>query len=346
MEISEELIKKFFEKRCTSEEAQLVSRYLTEHPHVLDKHMSEAEWNETAPPATEDENIYVAAWIGIQKEQRRTTVLRRIRITAAAACIALLIGWGYFQLRPGSRSTAVRPAEEPTAVVRTVVNTSDSILHFVLPDGSVAGLSPGSRLLYASAFQQRAVSLEGEATFKVAKDRLRPFTVSGNVLTVTALGTFFSMKNTGAGDAAVKLYEGKVLVEKIRKDKGLSEAYLQPGMALLYNGSTMTMKVSLFEKNMGRVVARNRPAPSSHTMPSVHGAYTFNNQPVADVFRTLEVLYDVQIQYRPRDMDSLYFIARFDNRDSVGDILKTIGLLNDLKVVEKTEGRYQITKKR
>ena len=80
-----------------------------------------------------------------------------------------------------------------------------------LPDGSVACLHPGSRLVFPTAFvgAERRVVLDGEAYFRVARDEQHPFiVVAGNVQT-TVLGTEF---NIDTRSNAVTLISGSVRV--------------------------------------------------------------------------------------------------------------------------------------
>ena len=61
---------------------------------------------------------------------------------------------------------------------------------------------------------KREIYLEGEAYFKVAKDKTKPFTVFAGALATTALGTQFRItakKNT-PGNITVKLFTGKVAI--------------------------------------------------------------------------------------------------------------------------------------
>jgi len=64
-----------------------------------------------------------------------------------------------------------------------------------LPDGSVAILHPGSRLLFPTAFsgRERIVMLEGEAYFKVTHDELHPFVVMAGDIETTVHGTEFNI---------------------------------------------------------------------------------------------------------------------------------------------------------
>jgi len=69
----------------------------------------------------------------------------------------------------------------------------------------------------------------------------------------------------------------------------------------------------------------------------------FNNQSLAEVFDQLENLYNTRITYSRADLKGLSFIGKIDKTDSLEHILKSITLLNDLKL-EKQNGGYVIKK--
>lgn len=65
----------------------------------------------------------------------------------------------------------------------------------LLPDGTVAHLNAGSRLMYPSVFsgKNREVFLSGEGYFEVSHDPKKPFVVKTNDLSIVALGTIFNV---------------------------------------------------------------------------------------------------------------------------------------------------------
>ncbi|WP_431858207.1 FecR family protein [Azospirillum sp.] len=81
-----------------------------------------------------------------------------------------------------------------------------------LPDGSLAALNTATALSVAfSAGERRVVLHEGEAQFEVVRDAARPFVVRADGSEVQALGTVFSVRNTG-GAVEVVVSEGSVEV--------------------------------------------------------------------------------------------------------------------------------------
>lgn len=63
--------------------------------------------------------------------------------------------------------------------------------------------------------------------------------------------------------------------------------------------------------------------------------YHFRNQPLRDVFATLEQLYGVQIEYKNVNLKNVYFIGSFEKTDSIESVLNNIALLKELQIQHK-----------
>lgn len=84
---------------------------------------------------------------------------------------------------------------------------------FSLPDGTSIRLNTNSQVKVAFTDNHRQISLlKGEARFDVAKDKNRPFTVSVDDKSFTALGTIFNVQKNGIDDLELVVTEGKVLI--------------------------------------------------------------------------------------------------------------------------------------
>lgn len=119
------------------------------------------------------------------------------RGVAAAAAVVLGLFGGFWYFSDGSDVYGTGTGE------RRVVQ---------LEDGSRISLDASSRVVVAYSDGRRALRLErGRAKFDVAKDPLRPFTVTAGNQTVVATGTAFSVELL-RDQMRVLLYEGEVAV--------------------------------------------------------------------------------------------------------------------------------------
>ncbi len=244
---------------------------------------------------------------------------------------------------PAKDSTGSRNA----LIIKTERNLSGTPKTIQLGDGSQVMLYANSELRYSEHFTGglRSVRLKGKADFDVAKDRAKPFIVYHGEISTTVLGTKFTVvayDNTSVD--VVKLYEGKVLIKSTEEAvKQLKEDYyLEPGQELLYDKETGTAFIRSFREKMGKKEQRQ---PETITVPDdFKGSWVmFNNQPLAQVFDQLGALYNVEIKYKDTDINKMYFIGRFDERDSIENILKHISVLHQLTLT-RDNNKYIISR--
>lgn len=341
MQISRELIERFFDKRCTEEEAKQVSAYLRREPAVLEEYLSEQEWEDVIITERKPEVFWEEVWLGLQRRKRQ--VIRRmwVRRVSAAAAILLLLGGGiYWLYRPGV--SVVVPMASREVILS---NTEGRMMEVLLEDSTEVALSPSSVLRYRHPFgDRRMISVEGEAIFEVAKDE-RPFIVNSNDIATTALGTRFRVMSFSAHTTIrVQLYTGKVVVrpaEQVGTVAGLREQYLRPGETLIYDKQLKTTKIISIRPPATTVNNAAIATGRSRTVPSW---YMFNKASLASVFDQLSEMYGTPVLYASHDVEQLYFIGRFEQTDSLKNILTTICELNNLKLEQRSNGGYKVSK--
>ncbi|WP_177192266.1 FecR family protein [Chitinophaga arvensicola] len=337
MNITSELLAKFFDKRCTPAEAAVVSDYLKSNPDVLNEYLSEAEWEEVRATKVLPASFWDNAWEEIQqrKEQPggRLIWLKR---TAVAASVALLLGAGYMVWI--NNTTHDKKIVEHKATHHRIENTSETAMQLVLPDSSRVALSPASVLDYEEPFgNSRPVFLTGAAVFTVTKNDKKPFTVYSGVLATTVLGTTFRVEAFQADNTIrVKLLEGKVVVRAADSTTTLKGNYfLSPGEELRYNKQLMTASMIRKIIPVNETYLRERN-------DAVGNWYMFNKASLATVFDQLSQMYGVPVIYNKTQLNDLYFVGKFEKTDSLKNILQTIGQLNNLKVEPMKNGGYII----
>lgn len=173
---------------------------------------------------------------GRNRNERPSRSLTRRHAFGALAAFALTAGVGawYWAESPDVYATAVGE--------RRIVR---------LDDGSSVSLDAASRMLVSFTDERRAVTLErGRAKFDVAKDPLRPFTVTAGSQSVVAVGTSFSVELL-RNQLRVLLFEGQVAVVpravaaaniKVRRPAPATTQLL-PGQELVASLSSGTAEV-------------------------------------------------------------------------------------------------------
>ncbi|MBL0739040.1 FecR family protein [Flavobacterium sp. GN10] len=152
---------------------------------------------------------------------------------AASVLLFALIGTGiYFTETSASVENAV-------LAENVIENKTSTIKYVVLPDSSKVELSPNSKIIYGNNFAlNRKIEIDGEAYFKVKKDKQHPFQVFCDETTTTVLGTSFIVKETENERVTVELFEGSVQMNV----KGQSQKWiLKPGEKFTYGNQTASV---------------------------------------------------------------------------------------------------------
>ncbi len=109
--------------------------------------------------------------------------------------------------------------------------------NLLLPDGTEVWLNAGSSLSYSDQYAmhlEREVKLDGEAYFKVAENKEKPFAVIAEEVIIRALGTSFNVKAyTDEPVISATLVEGKIAIASINKKE--DEIILKPNEQIEIN---------------------------------------------------------------------------------------------------------------
>jgi len=333
MHVTNDLIENFFMEKCTPAEAQKVASYLHLHPEILEQYLSKAEWDQEITADHKPEQFWNEIWNQIRpKDKEKTRKISFLRYAVAASLIAAMVVFAvnYF-------SKQVEQKTKQSAILfkhRVIRNTGRTSKEIILSDGSKINLYADAKIEYDEPFQHnnRDIYLEGEAVFKVAKDKTKPFTVFSSHISTTALGTLFKVTSIpGSEQIIVHLYEGKVLVKSspTAQKKINKNFYLLPGDELIYNKLTATA-------NLTRKT-NSKETGQSHLL-------VFDKEPLSEVFDQLASKYNVHIQYSNDDFANMYYIGSFDRTDSIENILNNIIKLNGLTLKKNSDNDYIIQK--
>lgn len=187
----------------------------------------------------------------------------------------------------------------------------------VLCDGTEVWLNANTNFVYPTVFvgNERVVTLEGEAYFKVTKDSKHPFIVKTPNVQTRVLGTEFNIRSYTPEDTHVVLINGKV---EVSNAKGGSYTRLYPGedAHLQSDGNFLLTEVDLDSYVYWK-----------------DGYFYFDDVTLKDIMQNLGRWYNVNIEFRNKEaMDyKMHFVS-----DRTKDLEHTISLLNRMKKVTVT----------
>jgi ferric-dicitrate binding protein FerR (iron transport regulator) len=280
-----------------------------------------------------------------------------IKRVAVAASLILAVGvtWKLFLWQKQVVDVAQKVNEVKDSIqiiARHIENHTGKEKKVILPDSSLVMLANNSELNYNEPFiGKRDINLIGKASFKVAKDKSRPFSVYSGAVSTTVLGTEFSVNAYPANDRlTVRLFTGKVVVKPVKKDdwRMNKDFYLKPGEEFVYNNQALA-KVNAFRGSRNTDEDENDDVANANNVAPVlpfnarGNWYMFNNQSLSQVLDQLSAIYDVKINYNKDDVKRKYFVGKFNKTDSLDIILKYILKVNDLNLLKK-DNQYFITK--
>lgn len=340
MQMTEDLLERFFRKECTPEEEQRVREYLRQHWADMEKGLTEEDWagfyhKETLSSSVSDKMLSV---IDGSIRPKRT---RQIYFRWSAAAALILLSIATWKWSSSIRHSGVPIADSRPAVMhhwKERINRTGKTMVLMLPDSSTVGLADKSAIRYEDSFtrEDRAIFLKGKALFTVASDPDRPFTVYAGGLSTTALGTVFSVScfEDSARATEVSLLSGRVVVrpDSMLRSKGVKETFLHPGQQLSFDPLKLTVLVHPL---------KTKSSLTQPPMPPAEKIMRFNNTPLRDIFKTLEKEYHCRFNYKDADITDIRFTGNFNsNKETLSDFLNTIALLNNLTLTEKNNTFY------
>jgi transmembrane sensor len=278
---------------------------------VIEEHIGEEEWEDFQPTHVLSPDISGKIWNRIDKNTSSPEVhYPYFRWMAVAASVVLVAGLsGYFIIQ---KQKANSLSDKNVVLTKDIFNNTPQKKTLTLSDGSTVELLSNSTLSYPENFNaaaKRQVLLNGEATFNIAKDVAKPFSVRSNSVLISVLGTRFTVKSyDGNTTTKVILQEGRVMV-KITDSSApdnKNDYYLTPGDVFIFK---LSARVLHLEKDKA-------------------DCYEFNNYPFDVVFDQLQIIYNTKIIYNRAELGNRTFIGKIDKKDSLPHILKSIALLN------------------
>jgi hypothetical protein len=339
MQVTKALLVKFIENKCSREESELVYQYLLKDPHVLDELFSEADWETYNSNGVIDKRQSEIWFAAVQKQKNAGRVIAWklwLRIAAAAVVILAVSLFVFQYIKPAPKKefmgvTTIRLVKKAAeSKQKCFINTSNKPLTYTLTDGSEITLYKNSTVECNQPFDssKRDLLLHGEALFKVAKDKTRPFTVFTENFSTTALGTVFNIRAyNNKSESGVQLISGKVVVKNLRSTAG--PVYMSPGDECLFRSGEQKLELHAFK------------APAPVSKPEIHMGQAvteteeeivFYNAPLQQVFNKIGSTYHITIQIEAKHLENRKFTGTHPKHESPDELLSTIAGLNNLQI--------------
>lgn len=316
------IIRKFFDNELPEPIQDAFRRWWLQPENRQEKESAIEEiWDETPSIATEKtvrelEKIQVRIRQIEAGNSRRT--LRIVLSRAAAILLLPLLGafLTYLAL-PSDRSVA------PPEMAECFVPNGER-KQIELADGTKVWLNSGSLLIYAKQFtsDKRSIYLNGEASFEVAKDPDKPFTVKTAHMEVEALGTLFNVYAYPDQETTIAtLQQGKIRVHTAVESD--TACILSPDEQLVYNHRLGTTHRAVVD--------------AARVMQWKNGYLTFQSASFDQIAKTLERRFDVIIQYESGRFAGRCFTMKFnpdENLPQILDVMKELIKGLDYKIKE------------
>lgn len=204
------------------------------------------------------------------------------------------------------------PTAAGTAVPQHIKVPYGKTYTVVLADGTRVQLNAGSSLRFPNVFTgtTREVQLTGEGFFDVAKNAEKPFKVHAGPMTIAVLGTRFNVQAyADTQHIATTLEEGSVAIEDTQGKEALR---LVPGEMAYYNTTTQAL--------------HKQQVDVAPKIAWIYGELMLDDTPSAELFKTLERHYNVQITNRYTPLEEQHFSGTLKLDADIENLLQLLQL--------------------
>ena len=227
---------------------------------------------------------------------------------AAILALPVMLALGWYLGANGKSETALCEVTAPKG----------QISKCVLADGTQVWLNAGSTLKYEPTLSGniREVNLDGEAYFKVTKNKHKPFVVNTKYAQVKVLGTIFNLKAYDGDDKVeTTLEEGRV--EFSLNGSSDRPVELKPGEQIVFDSSDHKLTTDKVDTYL-------------HTAWK-DGKYVFKDADLKTIVAELERLYDVRIHLQNDSLLHLRFRGMFEYEQNIFSALETLERTTNMK---------------
>lgn len=181
----------------------------------------------------------------------------------------------------------------------------------VLEDGTKVWLNAGSILTFPEKFNEkdRAVYLEGEGYFEIAKDANRPFFVLSEVMKIQVLGTSFNLSAYADDDyVSVLLLTGNIALLP-NGNQSFERRMLKPGTEARFGKSRQKLLI--------------QPASES-SISWTNRRLLLNSMNLEEMLKKLERFYNAEIELPKPAIEDETFSGSLDLTQTLPEVLQNI----------------------
>jgi ferric-dicitrate binding protein FerR (iron transport regulator) len=331
-----ELLDRYLDGTCTSEEKRVIDNWLESHEDKPGFTGSLSDHKKEQLKLRMFNAISRGVDVNVSPKPVVRSMYKSWWLRVAAAAVLLVFA------KVIIIDVVLAPAKfTETAVVDMVItNRTKNIIKQMLPDSSVVWLSPDASLSYPKIFAaaSRNVTMQGECFFEVTKNARRPFIISSEHIITKVWGTSFRVLDNKAISAAiVTVVTGKVSVSKKGSNGDRARAKLVAGEVMLLPKDEV-----IYNKNTDLLVA-SKQADISALNIYKHIDLSFENARLTEIVDVLNRKFDANIKIQDEGLNKAVMTADLTglNLPEVLEVLKASMKLNyevtnDLIVLKKT----------
>ncbi len=309
--MTQELIIKFLNDKCTEEELKEVLHWIkNDSLDNQSKSWGYQDWTDFKIEENLMDNNDLGSLLDKihhkininSKSVKNPIVSITAWITRAAAILLIPVLTFLFYNISDKTSESTKYTSNITVDSLEIIAPAGSRTVVQLSDGSEVHLNYGSKLKYPQNFSgdTRGVILLGEGYFNIAHNPEKPFIVKTGKLNIRALGTKFNVQAyPGEEIVATTLVEGKVLVEKTETNGNIKTiGAMEPGQHVKYNLNNKV--VSCTKGSVERYIAWK------------DGKLVFKNESLVEVTERLSRMFNVEFEIDDNVKDYSYTVTIVD----------------------------------
>ena len=264
----------------------------------------ESYWLEYRPERKYKNHDFEELIAEIANRVKPRTIRLGLKIFWQAAAILLvpllIAATSYFYVRN-------HQIEKHFAQKMNVTVKSGERAHLLLPDGTTVRMNSASSITYPAdfGFQNREISLIGEAFFTVTKDSMHPFIVATPYMQVKVLGTVFNIEAYESAERVeTTLLEGAVRI--VTKSDHPKTVFLKPN------------EKAVFHKMTGELTVEKTDLRSETAW--LNGELIFRSATFDEMILVLSRYYGIEIDVVTNKIHNERFTGSF-NEKNMTDIL-------------------------